>query len=257
MNTQTRKQPPALYEGGSLVVEFASRYGVDPNKLLPTLKATVFRGKDGAGVSDEQMLMLLVVANQHRLNPFTREIYAFPDKNDGIVPVVSIDGWMRIINEHPQFNGFEIRQAEETDGESWEPVDERAQRCPPWMEVTIFRKDREHGHPIREYLDECYKPAHKLPPKDGKPEFFIDGPWQTHTKRMLRHKTLIQGARIVFSFAGIFDEDEAMRIIDADTGAIVDADYSEVKEPPHTGYQPQTQTDRVKQALGDPPPDTE
>ena len=98
MNQPARgNQPPALYEGGSLVVEFANRYGVDPQKLLPTLKATVFKGEGGKGVSDEQMLMLLVVANQHRLNPFTREIYAFPDKSGGIVPVVSIDGWMRII----------------------------------------------------------------------------------------------------------------------------------------------------------------
>jgi TRAP-type uncharacterized transport system substrate-binding protein len=33
---------------------------------------------------------------------------------------------------------------------------------------------------------------------------------------MLRHKTLIQGARIAFGFAGIYDEDEAKRIIEAD-----------------------------------------
>ena len=50
----------------------------------------------------------------------------------------------------------------------------------------------------------------RAPPRKGYP-----GPWQTHTKRMLRHKTLIQGFRLAFGFAGIYDEDEAGRIIDA------------------------------------------
>jgi hypothetical protein len=41
----------------------------------------------------------------------------------------------------------------------------------------------------------------------------------------LRHKTLIQGSRIAFGFAGIYDEDEARRIIDAGT---VDAATGEI-----------------------------
>ena len=50
-------------------------------------------GMDMGGVSqdgmmtDAQMAALLVVANQYNLNPWTKEIYAFPDKSNGIVPV--------------------------------------------------------------------------------------------------------------------------------------------------------------------------
>ena len=50
--------------------------------LIETLKATAFKGQ----VSDAQMTALMVVANQYALNPWTKEIYAFPDKNNGIVP---------------------------------------------------------------------------------------------------------------------------------------------------------------------------
>lgn len=39
-------------------------------------------------------------------------------------------------------------------------------------------------------------------------------PWQSHPTRMLRHKTLIQCARLAFGFAGIFDQDEAERVIE-------------------------------------------
>ena len=69
----------------SVVARFADTYGVDRDKLLGTLKATCFKQKD-VEISNEQMMALLIVAEQHKLNPFTKEIYAFPDKKNGIVP---------------------------------------------------------------------------------------------------------------------------------------------------------------------------
>ena len=53
--------------------------GQDGSELLPVLKATAFKGN----VNDAQMTALMVVANQYGLNPWTKEIYAFPDKNNG------------------------------------------------------------------------------------------------------------------------------------------------------------------------------
>ena len=163
----------------SLVVRTAQRFGVDADKLMVTLKATAF--KTDKPISNETMMALLIVADQYKLNPFTRELYAFPDKRGGIVPVVSIDGWIRIVNEHPQYNGCTLDWIEA----------EKAYRC------TMHRKDREHPIVITEFMDECYR--------------FYE-PWKSHPRRMLRHKALIQGARVAFGFAGIYDEDEAERI---------------------------------------------
>ena len=180
-----------------LVSRFADKYGVAPEKLLTTLKATAFKVE--GGVTNEQMMALLVVADQYSLNPFTKEIFAFVDKHKGVVPIVSVDGWTRIINSHPAYDGIEFNYSEKLvtmpDGKP----------CPEWCEVTIYRKDRTRPTIVREYLDEVYI---------GKRNNYA-GPWQSHTKRFLRHKTLIQGARIAFGFAGIYDEDEGMRIIDA------------------------------------------
>lgn len=193
---------------GKLVSRFAERFGVEETKLLSTLKSTAFRQKDGE-VSNEHMMALLVVADQYKLNPWTKEIYAFPDKQNGIVPVVGVDGWSRIINEHPQFDGMDFRQSEEMvtmDG---------AKPCPEWIECVMHRKDRTHPIVAREYLDECYRPAFEGNGKNG--PYKIAGPWQSHTKRFLRHKTMIQCARIAFGFAGIYDQDEAERIAEAET----------------------------------------
>lgn len=166
----------------ALVVQQASKLAglfniPESGDLVNVLKATAFKGQ----VSDAQMSALLIVANQYRLNPWTKEIYAFPDKNNGIVPVVGVDGWSRIINENPQFDGMDFEQ----DNES--------------CTCIIYRKDRNHPIKVTEYMAECKRAA---------------GPWQSHPKRMLRHKAMIQCARLAFGYVGIYDQDEAERIVD-------------------------------------------
>jgi phage recombination protein Bet len=164
----------------TLTSKLATRLDMgDSTGLMETLKATAFKGQ----VTDSQMAALLIVANQYGLNPWTKEIYAFPDRQNGIVPVVGVDGWSRIINSHPQFDGIDF--------------DQTAESCT----CTIHRKDR--GHPIRvtEYMVECARDV---------------GPWKSHPYRMLRHKALIQCARLAFGFVGIFDHDEAERIVEAE-----------------------------------------
>lgn len=150
----------------------------DGAELIDTLKATAFKGQ----VSDAQMTALLVVANQYALNPWTKEIYAFPDKNNGIVPVVGVDGWSRIINSHPQFDGIDFEQ----DSES--------------CTCIIYRKDRSHPIKVTEWMAECKRGT---------------GPWQSHPRRMLRHKAMIQCARLAFGYGGIYDQDEAERIVES------------------------------------------
>jgi phage recombination protein Bet len=146
-------------------------------ELITTLKSTAFKGN----ASEAQFMALMVVANQYGLNPWTREIYAFPDKNNGIVPVVGVDGWSRIINDHTQFDGMTFEQDDES------------------CTCIIYRKDRSHPISATEYLSECKRNTQ---------------PWQSHPKRMLRHKALIQCARLAFGYTGIYDQDEAERIVE-------------------------------------------
>ncbi len=173
----------------TLTNQLAERFGMEAgNELSNTLKATCFNS--GTPVTDAQMTALLIVANQYGLNPFTKEIFAFPDK-DKIVPVVGVDGWSRIINDHPQLDGIEFEQ----DNES--------------CTCKIYRKDRKHPVSVTEYMSECYRPPFK-----NKSGYEVKGPWQSHPKRMLRHKALIQCSRLAFGYSGIYDQDEAERIVE-------------------------------------------
>jgi phage recombination protein Bet len=158
--------------------QLAERFELPQSEeLYQVLKATAFKGE----VTDAQLSALLIVAKQFGLNPWTKEIYAFPDKG-GIVPVVGVDGWARIINSNAQFDGMDFEQG--------------ADSCT----CIIYRKDRAHPTKITEWMAECKRPGVK--------------PWESHPYRMLRHKAMIQCARIAFGFGGIYDVDEAERIIE-------------------------------------------
>lgn len=197
----------------SLVHRFAEKYSIDESKFLDTLKATAFKQKDNVQITNEQMTMLLVVADQYGLNPFTKEIYAYPDKG-AIVPVVSVDGWARIINENPQMDGLEFVYSPETRQHKGKTVHE-------WIDCIITRKDRAKPIVVREFLDEVMRTVN------------FATPWDSHPKRMHRHKALIQAARLAFGFAGIYDQDEAERIIESDKGYdgnTIDGESSVVKE---------------------------
>ena len=115
--------------------KLSQRFGMGDNtaEVMDILKITAFKGGQ---VTDAQMTALMVVADQYGLNPWTREIYAFPDKG-GIVPVVGVDGWSRIINEHAQFDGVEFEQNDES------------------CTCIMYRKDRTHATKVTEYMSEC------------------------------------------------------------------------------------------------------
>lgn len=160
----------------SALASMAARLQIAPANLQSTLRNTVFQK-----ANDDEFAALIIVANEYGLNPLTKEIYAFPSRG-GIQPIVSVDGWIRIMNEHPQFDGIEFEDI--VDGNKIVAI-----------EAVIHRKDRKFPIKVTEYLDEC---------KQG------TDPWKKWPSRMLRHKALIQGARLAFGFSGIHDgPDEA------------------------------------------------
>lgn len=170
--TTTTTKPSAL-------AVMAARVNIDPAKLHETLKNTAFKG-----ANDHELVALVLVANEYNLNPLVKQIYAFPAKGGGVVPVVGIDGWLKIINDHPQFDGMETVDI----------IEDGTLRA---VECKIYRKDRKYPTKIREYLSECRRKTE---------------PWEQMPQRMLRHKAIMQCARVAFGIGGITDEDEASSV---------------------------------------------
>lgn len=165
-----------------VVADMADRYQMNPQAFEATLRNTVM--PSNVQVSREQFAAFLMVAKKYDLDPITKQIFAFPSKGGGIQPVVSVDGWMTLINSHPQFDGMEFEDAFQ-DGKLFS------------VTCRMYRKDRSRPVCVTEYMSECERNTDT---------------WRKWPARMLRHKAAIQAARYAFSFSGIMDEDEAHRM---------------------------------------------
>ena len=162
----------------SLIANMATRYGMDPQAFQSVIRATVMP----SGATNDQMAAFLLVANRYDLDPITREIYAFPARGGGVTPVVGIDGWIRLAQSRPEFDGMSFEFADDANGKC------SSCRC------TLWRKDRTRPIEITEYMGECARGT---------------DPWKSHPRRMLRHKAAIQAIRYAFGFSGVHDEDDA------------------------------------------------
>lgn len=163
----------------------AKRLDVHPKSLTDTLSKTVFKG-----ANDAEFTALVVVANAYNLNPILREIYAFPKKGGGISAVIGYDGWVRIMNENPQFDGIEFNHT----------LDDKGSIVA--VEGVIYRKDR--SRPIKKivYLKEFKRNTE---------------PWNNSPSHMLDVRCLCQTVRLAFGVSAGVEGDESL---DVDGGAL-------------------------------------
>jgi hypothetical protein len=97
------------------------------------------------------------------------------ETKEGFVPFITIDGWAKLMNQHPQYAGMSLREPTELNNQ-----------LPAWMECTIYRNDRILPIVVKEYLDEVMT---------NHPS------WQQMPRRMLRHRVIQQCARLAFGIS--------------------------------------------------------
>jgi len=125
------------------------------------------------GVPLYPQVQLLRLANKYGLDPLSDQIILIQSQNDTYQAFITIDGWSKLINEHPQYAGMSLRDSTELkDG------------IPTWIECTIYRNDRILPIVIKEYYEEV---------KTDHPS------WQQMPRRMLRHRVIQQCARLALS----------------------------------------------------------
>ena len=123
-------------------------------------------------IPSKSILHLLRTAREYQLDPLKEEVLLVQYENYWQI-MISIDGWIKLINRHPAFTGISFQQSsEETQG------------LPIWTECTITRADRTMPITIREYLAEVRKDSDY---------------WKKMPRRMLRHKAMQQCARIALA----------------------------------------------------------
>jgi len=118
------------------------------------------------------LLNFLHQIRKYRLDPLSDEIMLFKNPEGQYQSLITIDGWMRLINQDPQFAGMTFKESSELE-----------LGIPLWMECSIYRHDRILPITVKEYSSEI-KTEHLL--------------WKTMPRRMLRHRSIQQCARLAF-----------------------------------------------------------
>ena len=118
----------------------------------------------------QTLLALLRLSRANHLDPLKEEVALALYEDSHWQAYITVEGYSKMLNCHPAFNGIVFAESPEL-----------ANGIPIWMECTIYRKDRGLPIVIREYFEEV------------KGEQAI---WQKMPRRMLRHRTLQQCARL-------------------------------------------------------------
>jgi len=169
----------------SIIDLYAEQRHLTRDDLVVTMMKTIMpKDKSGNDLATKaDLIAFLQIAHNYDLDPWAREIYCIVSRGK-VLPYISIDGYAKIVNRQPQYDGCEFDYEQNPDGQ--------------FLSVTcsMFRKDRSRPVRVTEFMSECFKADSDA--------------WKRNPARMLRHRAFIQAARLSFSVAGALDEDNEM-----------------------------------------------
>lgn len=165
----------------------AQSSGVSVEDVTDVLKGMIISAKNqhGSTASNAELAVVSGVCAKYDLNPMVKECAAFISGGK-LQVVLMIDGWYRIVNRQPNFDGVEFD----------DHIDDKGALTA--ITCKMYIKGRSRPVVVTEYMAEC---------RDGKSSV-----WQKWPARMLRHKAYIQCARMTFGISDMIDNDEASRI---------------------------------------------
>lgn len=165
----------------------AQNTGASVEDITDVLRGMIVSAKNqhGAQATNAELAIVTGVCATYGLNPLVKECAAFVSGGKLSV-VVMVDGWYKMVNRRPEFDGVEF--------------DDKFDDKGSLVSITcrMFIKGRERPVCVTEYMSECKDPKSSV--------------WQKWPARMLRHKAYIQCARMAFGISEVIDDDEASRI---------------------------------------------
>lgn len=165
--------------------KISENLGISADDVGGVLRNMIISAKNqsGAVATDAEMIVAASLCAKYDLNPMVRECAAFISSGK-LQFVAMIDGWCKMVNRQPDFDGVEFEDKFDDKGVIFSST------------CKMFLKSRSRPTVVTEYLAECKQSS---------------VPWQKWPARMLRHKAYIQAARMAFGFSDVIDDDEARR----------------------------------------------
>jgi hypothetical protein len=165
----------------------AASNGVTQDEVAEVLRGMIISGKGqhGAQATNAEMTVVSSIFAKYDLNPFIREGHAFVSGGK-LQVIIGLDGWIKIANRHPEFDGYE----------QFDNFDDKGELVS--VTTKIYVKNRRFPTPHTEYMKEAFVPTSPA--------------WKKYSYRMLAGKSLGQCVRKAFGISEVLDDDEASRI---------------------------------------------
>lgn len=165
----------------------AASNGVTQEEVAEVLRGMIISGKGqhGAQATNAEMTVVSSIFAKYDLNPFIREGHAFVSGGK-LQVMIGLDGWIKIANRHPEFDGYE----------QFDNFDDKGELVS--VTTKIYVKNRRFPTPHTEYMKEAFVPTSPA--------------WKKYSYRMLAGKSLGQCVRKAFGVSEVLDDDEASRI---------------------------------------------
>lgn len=180
----------------TLIGRLAERLGVEPGKLMGALRRV---SGNIRGVEDEDFMVMLLVAEKYGLDPIRREV-GLISTQQGPRPYVAFDGWLKVLTSHDDYLTHDVAE-----------VVSEGRVVAATVSIRSKKREALQAGPFHhtEWMDECYVPPRNRSDGSGK----VNGPWQSHPRRMLKEKAIMQGARFLWNLY-VPTEDEWQRMDD-------------------------------------------
>lgn len=191
MSTTTQSNAIVLAPEQLASNQLAQRLGLNAGTMLTTIKAQCFRNMNPDNVSNEMLATFVQVAQTLEINPLLPGmLYAYPERNGGITPIIGPDGMFKLLSSRPDILGWTTKH-ETIDGEK---------AC------TVTIKHKNLGEVSKTVFLSEWRVAN-------------NPNWVTRPRHMLEIRALKQCARQIIH--GIpMDDDERKGFIDIDDPAI-------------------------------------
>src|SRR3954471_6182375 len=125
----------------SIFSTFAAQRHMEKEALISTLMRTIAP----PDASMEDLVGFLQIAHRFDLDPWAKEIFLIKGKGK-ISTYISLDGYARIVNRQPEYDGCSFSYDQDADGVI------RSVTC------EMYRKDRTRPTIVTEFLSECQMP---------------------------------------------------------------------------------------------------
>jgi hypothetical protein len=127
----------------SIASTAAAQLGVEPNKVCELLRNVWKTSRGSDPLSDHELFQGMSLIARFELDPITREIYVTRDGKGRLLTIVGIDGWIKILDRTPHYDGFDQELEFSEDGKTLIAV-----------ETTIFSKERSRPAKYKAYANE-------------------------------------------------------------------------------------------------------